>query len=292
MGGSSLFAPQTLNLYTYCGNDPINHTDPSGLFWGKLFNAIGHFLHKAWIWIVVAVVVALVIFASVVSNGATSGFFYNLGEWIAKLGIAHAVETGGFVIGATGNALLITAGVGAIANQFTNKSGPKTRAFCNDLEGIINTIRPIINQVWNASDYGTPNAREQGGLISYSRSMGWFGKAYPRSPNEENINLEKGSWENHQINTPRGTYDRPEDEVYNVFEIHSHPFDSHKWLTIKGGDNNGKRVKSGNVEKPSGMPGKLGGDVNALPPSLIGIIVTRGAINIYTRIGRRCNFRR
>ncbi len=37
MVASSLDSPQTLNLYTYCGNDPINHTDPDGLFFGSLF---------------------------------------------------------------------------------------------------------------------------------------------------------------------------------------------------------------------------------------------------------------
>jgi RHS repeat-associated protein len=41
MGAASLDNPQTLNLYAYCGNDPINHTDPNGLFWGKLFRGIG-----------------------------------------------------------------------------------------------------------------------------------------------------------------------------------------------------------------------------------------------------------
>ena len=41
MAASSLFDPQSLNMYSYCGNDPINHIDPGGLFWGKLFRAIG-----------------------------------------------------------------------------------------------------------------------------------------------------------------------------------------------------------------------------------------------------------
>src|SRR5712664_198697 len=30
MKSVSLASPQTLNLYAYCTNDPINHTDPSG----------------------------------------------------------------------------------------------------------------------------------------------------------------------------------------------------------------------------------------------------------------------
>ena len=44
MDAASLGDPQTLNLYSYCGNDPINCVDPEGLFWGAIgsfFKAIG-----------------------------------------------------------------------------------------------------------------------------------------------------------------------------------------------------------------------------------------------------------
>jgi RHS repeat-associated protein len=47
MQSASIENPQTLNLYAYCANDPVNRTDPDGMFWGalkRLFRKIGHFL--------------------------------------------------------------------------------------------------------------------------------------------------------------------------------------------------------------------------------------------------------
>ena len=50
MSAVDLQYPQTLNLYSYCGNDPINHIDPDGLFFGfikkifKWFGKIAKFL--------------------------------------------------------------------------------------------------------------------------------------------------------------------------------------------------------------------------------------------------------
>jgi RHS repeat-associated protein len=44
LDAASLSDPQTLNMYAYCGNDPINNVDPDGLFWGAIgsfFKAIG-----------------------------------------------------------------------------------------------------------------------------------------------------------------------------------------------------------------------------------------------------------
>src|SRR5262245_21138542 len=39
MSAVSLSDPQTLNMYAYCGNDPINNEDPRGLFFDKIINA-------------------------------------------------------------------------------------------------------------------------------------------------------------------------------------------------------------------------------------------------------------
>jgi RHS repeat-associated protein len=43
MKSTSLAHPQTLNLYAYVNNDPINRTDPDGLGLGSFFRAIGRF---------------------------------------------------------------------------------------------------------------------------------------------------------------------------------------------------------------------------------------------------------
>jgi len=68
MESASLENPQTLNLYAYCTNDPINHTDPNGLgffSWlkkvfkgiGKIFSAVGNaiarVLNNKWVRIAV-----------------------------------------------------------------------------------------------------------------------------------------------------------------------------------------------------------------------------------------------
>lgn len=46
MQAASLAAPQTLNMYTYCGNDPINYTDPSGFFLESCSNGSGRYLRR------------------------------------------------------------------------------------------------------------------------------------------------------------------------------------------------------------------------------------------------------
>jgi RHS repeat-associated protein len=43
MDSVDLSNPQSLNLYAYCGNDPINATDPSGTGWSISFGGFGGF---------------------------------------------------------------------------------------------------------------------------------------------------------------------------------------------------------------------------------------------------------
>lgn len=40
MAAASLADPQTLNMYSCVGNDPVNRVDPDGRFWGALFRFI------------------------------------------------------------------------------------------------------------------------------------------------------------------------------------------------------------------------------------------------------------
>lgn len=98
MGAVSLSSPQTLNLYAYCANDPINHLDPSGLFWGKLFKWIS----KALKWIGIAVIVAVVVMSGPFAPASGTvlahilGFLVHLG---AIIGSAMNFVAGGVILG-------------------------------------------------------------------------------------------------------------------------------------------------------------------------------------------------
>ncbi|HVQ38640.1 MAG TPA: RHS repeat-associated core domain-containing protein, partial [Pyrinomonadaceae bacterium] len=59
MSASSMTNPQSLNMYGYVGNDPVNRTDPTGLFWGKVFG----FFKKLIKVVMVALAVALIVVA-------------------------------------------------------------------------------------------------------------------------------------------------------------------------------------------------------------------------------------
>ena len=92
VAASSLISPQTLNLYAYCGNDPINHTDPTGLFWGffkKIFGWIG----KALKFILAAVAVAVAVITIVLMPATAALWFKVLTIISAVSGAASSVSS-------------------------------------------------------------------------------------------------------------------------------------------------------------------------------------------------------
>src|SRR5882762_2884441 len=60
MSAVSLVDPQSLNMYSYVGNDPVNRMDPTGLFWGKLWRAIKKIVTSKWFQIALAVAIIVI----------------------------------------------------------------------------------------------------------------------------------------------------------------------------------------------------------------------------------------
>jgi RHS repeat-associated protein len=61
MKATSVLNPQTLNLYAYCTNDPINHADPNGLGFFSFLKKAFNWIKSHWKIILVAVVVAVAV---------------------------------------------------------------------------------------------------------------------------------------------------------------------------------------------------------------------------------------
>src|SRR5205085_6057815 len=135
MSAASLSNPQSLNLYAYCGNDPINHLDPSGLFWGKLFGFIGKItkvFNKIVKWALVALAVAVVVVAIVISPEAAVQLLMGVAHFLVKIGIfksmplIYGIEGGTKItVGIVGKILIGVEGVGALANHFQKKRKQK-----------------------------------------------------------------------------------------------------------------------------------------------------------------------
>ena len=143
---ASLVSPQTLNLYTYCGNDPVNYLDPAGLFFGKLFKWIGKIfkaIMKVLMWVVIVVAVVLLVavvfayltpimlpaflgdivgsiigLAGTIAGGASSFVASLAGVIGIEVGVSLTV--GGIISGAL-------FGVGAIASEYSNNLDKKKK---------------------------------------------------------------------------------------------------------------------------------------------------------------------
>jgi RHS repeat-associated protein len=66
MGSVELSNPQTLNLYAYCTNDPVNYIDPSGLGFFR-------FLKKLFKWIMVAIAVIVAVITIIAAPATIAG---------------------------------------------------------------------------------------------------------------------------------------------------------------------------------------------------------------------------
>jgi RHS repeat-associated protein len=160
MKSTSLGNPQTLNLYAYCTNDPINHTDPSGLgffsFLKKIFRAIGKFLTNKWVLLVVGIVLGVLsglgfywAFSLAPQGAAVNTFFL-------KAAIVLAAMSAVLIIGSTHqNLIRVLRTVGAIASS---------------VQGVIGLINSTINggllgtPPWNPNSSGMgPVSNFQGG---------------------------------------------------------------------------------------------------------------------------------
>ncbi|MCC6329731.1 MAG: RHS repeat-associated core domain-containing protein [Acidobacteria bacterium] len=141
MQAASLAAPQTLNLYSYCGNDPINNTDPSGLFWG--------FLKKPfkWIMVAVAVIVAIVTIVGVFSVpftiaellGAISAGSGAIAGVAGALGYNNVARIFGLIAVATGFGSLIAAHISA--PDFSSYMSLKELGRALEIDGAIQIAR-------------------------------------------------------------------------------------------------------------------------------------------------------
>ncbi len=127
MNAVSLEDPQSLNLYAYCINDPINHTDPDGLFLRKLFGGIG----KAFKWVfrIAAVIVAVIAVMALGAIGQYWGSILITKGLVAALFASSALlATAGWAPGIVGQiaGAIITAGLSWGSNARTPSTFPSS----------------------------------------------------------------------------------------------------------------------------------------------------------------------
>ncbi|MDP2922026.1 MAG: toxin TcdB middle/N-terminal domain-containing protein [Candidatus Omnitrophota bacterium] len=118
------FDPQDLNRYSYCRNNPINYTDPSGLGWGKFWKKASGFVGAA-VGLVLGVInpyLGMLAYSAIAASGQGGNFGKNFGinfaSGLVGYGIGAGINSyfgGGFLSGLTG-AAFSGAGAGAAAS--------------------------------------------------------------------------------------------------------------------------------------------------------------------------------
>ncbi len=99
-----------MNLFAYCGNDPVNRYDPSGHSWESFWNGVGDWFQKHWVEVVIGT--AFIVGGAVVSAltaGAGVGFMAAFGSALLSSGIQVGISIGTSVV-VGGLASVITGG--------------------------------------------------------------------------------------------------------------------------------------------------------------------------------------
>ncbi len=120
MSAASLEDPQTLNLYAYCGNDPVNHADPDGLFFKKLFKWIGKIFKAIAVAVFVAGAILLTAGLAAVAIAGTWSAFSVFGEAFAALMSGVGAFFGGAPTSMIINFFGVSAGASAAAGLAIN----------------------------------------------------------------------------------------------------------------------------------------------------------------------------
>jgi RHS repeat-associated protein len=141
MKATSLANPQTLNLYAYCANDPINRTDSNGLGFFSFLKKAFNWIKSHWKIILVAVVVVVAVLLIPGAPGLLSSFFQKVGVIITGGG---AAEGGGIstwlkvVLGG-----VIAAGVFGLGSYLQNRQVTRSS---DPLQDALNRARKALKR--------------------------------------------------------------------------------------------------------------------------------------------------
>ena len=100
-----------LNLYAYCGNDPVNRFDPTGHSWKSFWNGVGDWFSDNWIKLAIGTGVVIAgAFVTAITCGTGLGFFAAFGGALLTSAKAVAISTA------------ISAGIGLAVGGITTGS--------------------------------------------------------------------------------------------------------------------------------------------------------------------------
>ena len=108
-----------LNLFAYCGNNPVMYTDPDGKSWSSFWNSVGNWFKNNWQWFVGgAIIIGSAVLTVVTAGGfaAAGGALLSVFTSTMAVNATAAIFAGAFV----GSSLL--AGVGIIAGGMISTS--------------------------------------------------------------------------------------------------------------------------------------------------------------------------